>query len=259
VNVRGVAYVLIAGVTSAPTGIVHPLGDAYQERLLLTPLRLGQPVRVVGERECDGTLSAPVELAHPVGDEIERAIAARVFGCSGEGALFAVVYPHGAARVEGAEADARAALDAARAAVRGITSQGEGEIASQTIGFDDALYALVSQSSCEEGGDTGCTSVAAAVAHMKGDGSADLLIARPASSPWEDADGAHYVFAGITDWNGDGTIELVEQLSSDRGTMVRLIEPSPAERAGRVVWSATTDVEGGIRPRLEPQPSGGPP
>jgi hypothetical protein len=263
IKIGQTVYVLLAG-SAAATGSPRPLAAGFSFRDLAAPPALGQPVRVIGDRECQGTLDTAIQLIHQSNwdnEDFDRGIAAPVPECGAvRDPLVAVIHPRGAGLTVVPREEARALLDAARRAVMRRSGQRAGEITEHAYRSQDAIYALVSQSSCaaDDEDAVDCVEIEGVVARSVNGRAPEVLIARPLHWPWEEPTDAFFSFAAVCDWNDDGTIELLERMGSNQGAMVRMIAASD-HRTGDAVWRAIFTEADGVAVTVSPRAEGGPP
>ena len=139
-------------------------------------------------------------------------------------------------RLEASDPAAAPALAAARSAATAL-ARGSSAAAfdARAYRLEGSVYGVAWGPRCDGEEDMGCVAAGSAVVGIHGAGTASTLIVRPVHFPWEEPTGAGYDTCGLMDVDGDGHVELCEQMVSDQGRMVRLVRPAEG-RAGEMVW-----------------------
>ena len=205
----------------------------------------GTPVRLIA-RTCDGTLG-PAETLSDF--RSERAAAARVAGCGGCAVVAVLAPPPRPGSVPLDDPAVAAALAAARAVAIRDRRGHEPQWQESALRIGDSVYALAASALCSperEGEHSSCDAHMAVVARVTGDAQPKIVLARRASIPetWMER---WLRFVGLTDWNGDGAPELIEELGSMGEQMIRVVAIG-GRPAGEAVWRATYRFEGAVRP-----------
>lgn len=239
-------FVLGRGPARAASGDGEPLGDdSEMDTLVRWPLgpASGEAVRIVfSDHVCDGTLGRRWRIEAPWLDtesEGRARTAHDVVGCEGQ-PILAIVSPTPGApwpeAIAAGDAAAAPALDAARAAATSLVRGSSAATFDATAyRLDGSIYGVASGPRCDDDEEMGCVAAGTAVVRVDAAGTATTLIVRPVHFPWEEPTGAGYGPCGLFDVDGDGQVELCEQMVSDQGRMIRLVRPGDG-RAGEMVW-----------------------